>query len=459
MVFAYFGIMAEKISGKIKVLEMHSSLGYAGGQRNMVTFAKNLNKELFQVFIASYREGGSYELKLRELGIEFVVSQGLADPILKFIRDKEINIIHIHRSGGYVPLESEIIEGAKKINPQMIIVEKNVFGHHDRVSGKNIDCSMFQSMMHLNERYLPKCGCDFDFSRMKVLYNMADANDFEKYRLSGEEIKNYKKSLDINEDDFVVGKIARAHVAKWSDLVLDMMPYLIKLVPKIKFIMIGVPPSRVRLIQKSNFKNNIIILPETSDEGEVHKFYQTIDVLAHSSKIGECNGNTINEAMFWRKPVITNSTPRKDNGQLEQVIHMENGIIANYPQTFARALAYLYSNPDKRKDMGDKGFGQVTTVNKPENITLQLGKVLIEKLLKGGLLDDVALKTRYDNVGYYPSENDIVNYNEEYKKRLTWDFGTLSAGEKVVNFLNKPKKFYWKIRDFAEHKLRDIFGK
>jgi glycosyltransferase involved in cell wall biosynthesis len=438
---------------KINILELNSGFGYAGGARNLYSFCKYLNKNIFNVFAASHGSGGPGEKILKDMGIEYVVADGRAESILSFIRSKNIQVIHFHRSGVHVPVEYEILKGVKLLNKNIIILERNVFGHYDPASGNHIDCSMFQSMMHLNERYLIECGCKFDFERMKVLYNMVDANAFEKYRFNESEIRSYKKSLGISEDDFVVGKIARAHVAKWSDLILDMMPYLVKLVPNIKFIMIGVPPSRVKLIQNSNFKNKIIILPETSDESEVHKFYQVIDVLAHSSKIGECNGNTINEAMFWKKPVITNSTPRKDNGQLEQVIHMKNGIIANHPQTFARALAYQHSNPDKRQKMGEAGYGQVTAINKPENITLQLEKTFIEKLIKDGLLDDVALKNRYGSIGYYPSENDIVNYKVEYQKRLSWDFVRLTPGEKAVNFFNKPRRLYWKLRDFLEHKL------
>lgn len=443
--------MVEKISRKINILEMHSSLGYAGGQRNMFTFVKYLDKSIFNVFVASYVEGGIHEERLKEIGVEFIVSKRDVVKILEFIKEKRIDVIHIHRSGGYVPTETQIFEGAKKINEKLIIVEKNVFGKYDNISGENIDCSFFQSMMHLNERYLVDSKKAFDFSRLKVLYNMVDVVGFERYRLNQGEINDFKKTLGINEADFVVGKIGRAHVAKWSDLVLDMMPNLVKLVPNIKFIIIGVPPSRIKLIQKSDFKNKIIILPETGEESAVHKFYQIIDVLAHSSKIGECNGNTINEAMFWKKPVVLNSTPAKDNGQLEQVKHMESGIVANHPQTFARALSFLYHEPNKRIAMGNVGHDLVLKTNSVSNIISQLEKMLIEKFLKEGLLESLYLKDRYSVVDFSPNSGTIINYRQEYKKRLTWDFGNLSLLELFINFLNKPRKLYWKVKDFLEH--------
>lgn len=443
--------MAEKIFRKINILEMHSSLGYAGGQRNMFTYAKNFDKNIFNVFVASYNEGGVYEKKLQEAGIDFVVSKKDVGKIIDFFREKNIDIIHIHRSGGHVPLESQILTEAKKINKNLIVVEKNIFGKYDHVSNGDIDCSLFQSMMHIHERYVPASGMAFDFEKMKVFYNMVDADDFEKYRLPKSDIMAYKSSLGIVSDDFVIGKIARPHLAKWSDLILDMMPYLVSLVPKIKLILVGVPTSRVRKIKKSNFANHVILLPDTSDQKEVHTFYQAIDVLVHSSKIGECNGNTINEAMFWKKPVVVNSTPKKDNGQLEQVDHMVDGIIANFPQTFARAVEYLYKNQDSAVSMGNKGFAKVLQLNDPTLITKRLEKIFIEKMKEKGHFFDLSVQDFYDKVLYAPTEQDIENYKEEYKKRLFWEFGVLTIRERIVNFFKKPQKFKWKIKDFLEH--------
>lgn len=311
---------------------------------------------------------------------------------------------------------------------------------------------MFQSMMHLNERYLPASGEAFDFSRHKVMYNMVDVQEFEKYRLTSEQIREAKKNLGILEDDFVIGKIARPHIAKWSDLILDMMPHLIKIRPKTKFIIVGAPESRRRKIENSSLKDHFILLDEITDERQLHEIYQIIDVLAHSSKIGECNGNTINEAMFWAKPVVINSTPNRDNGQLEQVIHMENGLIANYPQTYARALAYLANNPEKSLKMGENGRKQVLSINNPQLISSALTETILELLSKRGIsvkLDNINLTFRRDLL---PNEAMIEAYKIEYRKRLGREFDQLSLREKIINLLWRPKKFLVKLMDYLEAK-------
>lgn len=445
---------------KINILEMHSSFGYAGGQRNMFTFAKNFDRNIFNVFAAAYLEGGVYEKKLNEIGVETVSGQRDAGKILKFIADNKIDAIHIHRSGGTVAIETEILQGAKKNNPNLIIVEKNIFGKFDPENEKIIDCSFFQSMMHLNERYLPASGLKFDFDRMKVMYNMVDGAEFEKYRLAPQEIMEAKANYGVKPGEFVLGRIGRPDVAKWSDLVLEMAPYLEKLIPDFKFILMGVPESRVKLIKsKPVLARHFIILEPTGDERKVHTFYQVLDVLGHSSKIGECNGNTINEAMFWGKPVITNSTPKKDNGQLEQIEHMVDGIIANWPQTFARAAAFLKNDSEAYKKMSVTARERVAWVNNPASTVRRLEKFLVEKMAKKNEPFNLCASQIYSKIDYYPGKGEILAYRDKYSRMLNENYGDLRLIERAINILVLPRKMFYKTKDLIEHRLFGIWGK
>ena len=435
---------------KINLLEISSSLGFGGTERALLNVCRYVNRKYFNVFACGFSEGGYREAKLKELGVEYIVANNSVDTVIDFINNKQINAVDFHRSGQFNELEDRIIRKAKSENPNIVFLENNIFGKYDQASIGYLDGSIFQSMMHVHERYLRESRQSFDFDREKVFYNMIDAEAFEKFRLSEAEILKYKTELGIKKNDFIIGKIARSHIAKWSDLILDMMPYAIKLVPNLKFIIIGLPESRRQVVKKGVYRNNVIILDETTDEAAIHRFYQTIDVLAHSSKIGECNGNTINEAMFWKKPTIVNSTPNKDNGQLEQVEHMVNGIVANSPQNYARAVAYLAQNPEIRIKMGEKCFRKATTEYNPTQIAGMLEKYIVEKLVSKGLgLSDEAVE-HYKKINYSPSEKQIANYKNEYPERLKLDFGKLSFSEKVVNLLKSPQKFIQKFKDSLE---------
>lgn len=436
---------------------MNANLEYAGGQRNMVTFAKYLRKDIFSVSVVAYQGGGYLQRVLEQYAIPYMIAEGNVQKILEFIREKQIDIIHIHRSGGSVPIESAIIQGAKKINPSIIIVEKNVFGKYDPTTEGLIDASLFQSMMHINERYIPKSRKSFDFSKQKVFYNMVDREEFDAYK-DETRIVAYKESIGIKPNDFVIGKIARPALEKWSDLIIDMVPYLVKRVPNVKIVIVGCPSSREKRIKRSRYKDFFILLSGTSNQNQVHDFYQAIDVLAHTSKIGECNGNTINEAMFWKKPVITNSTPRKDNGQLEQVIHMENGIVANTPITFAKGLIYLAEHKEVREKMGQAGFRQIKAVNDPGTVTKRLEKLFLEKIQEKKVCENFVIPVEYESVTLKPSKEEILAYGVEYKKRLKWEFGGVTMFERFLLFLSIPRKLYYKIKDFIEHKWQS-YGK
>ena len=442
--------MAQGIPRTINVLEINANLEYAGGQRNMVTFAKYLRKDIFSVTVCAYRDGGPLENVIKSLGITCVVAHGDVEKIATVIKEKNIDIIHIHRSGGYVAIEKKILSRAKEINPNIVIIEKNVFGKYDPSVDALLDCSLFQSMMHIHERYIPKSHKAFNFKNQKVFYNLVDREEFESYRASKENIEKFREKIGAKSGDYLIGKIARPALEKWSDLLIDMVPYLVRKIQDFKIVIIGCPESRIRRINKSKYKNFFIILPETSEQRDIHLFYQSIDVLAHSSKIGECNGNTINEAMFWKKPVLVNSTPRKDNGQLEQVIHMQNGIVANTPMTFARALEYLRKNENEAKKMGEAGYLQICSEYDPIQVTKRLEKVFFEKIN----IKDFLVPEEYASIAYHPTEQEVREYKQEYRVRLKWEFGTLSVMDRLCLIVLFPRKFYFKLRDFVEHKWK-----
>lgn len=445
--------MAEKIH-ELAILEINTSFGYAGAQRTMISFCKYFNPRYFRVYAVSYGEGGPREKDLQKMGVEYLIANYDISKIVSFAKEKKIEIIHIHRSGRYNEFEYSLMKALHDTLPKSVFIETNVFGEFDKMSDRLIDCHLMKSKMMLNERFVKESEY-FDFKRMKVIYNPVDSTLFEKFVLSPEEIIAYKKELGIKDTDFVIGRLGRPDIAKWGDLVLDMLPTLIKLVPNVKCILQAVPQSRSKKIKNSFLKKYCVLLPETSNESEVHRFYQTIDVLAHSSKIGEAFGNTLNEAMYWKKPVVVNSTPHRDNGQLEQIEHMTTGIIANFPETFARAIAYLATHTDEMRRMGENGRRKVTTEYNPQITTRRLEKVFIEKMLEKKEVEELNSEVIqfYSDISNFPSEADIVAYREEYKKLTKCEFGRVTEAEKIRNLFRRPIYWYRKMADFIEHRF------
>ncbi len=439
---------------KINVLEIVDSFVYAGTQRVLVNFCKHIDKTIFNVFACAYNVGGPREKDLANYSIPYLIAKNDVQNILDFILNSKIDIIHFHRSGHFIPIELEIMKMVKELMPFVVIIETNVFGKFDKKSNTYIDCSLQISKMMMNERYVKNVGC-FDFKKMKVLYYPVDILSFEKNIILESEKQKYKEKIGISEGDFVVGKMGRPDVSKWSDLLLYMMPYLVKAVPNIKFIIQTIPESRKKLLMKSEYKDKYIFLDETSDDREVSMFYSIIDVYVHASKIGESFGMTLAEAGIFKKPVVVNSTPNRDNNQIELIDHLSTGIIANSPQSFARAVEYLYENSNKRIEFGENGYKKVDSLYNAKKITKQLEKIIIEQMLEKGYVVDSEIMKLYATGNFnIISEKEILNFKSEYQQRLKLEFWKLTLLEKTINFLYFPKKFYRKIFDFIEHKTR-----
>jgi glycosyltransferase involved in cell wall biosynthesis len=443
--------MAQELH-QINVLEITPALGLAGGPRTLLSFCKYFNYAFFKASVAAYGEGGTREKDLRAIGITPLIANGDLQKIVSFAREQSAHVIHFHRSGKYNPTEFELIKQLREALPSAAIIETNVFGQFDKASDKYIDSHLLKSKMMLNERFVKAAGT-FDFERMKVVYNPVDHDLFKKFTLSADEISAYKKQLGIRPHDFVIGRLGRADLAKWSDLVLEMLPYALKEVPNLKFIIQAAPASRIEKVKKQPWADHVIFLDETTSEAEVHRFYQTIDVLAHSSKIGEAFGNTLNEAMYWKKPVVVDSTPKKDNGQIEQIEHLQTGIIANYPETYGRAIGYLAKHPDQAAWLGENGHKKVTTEYDPKQTTERLEKVFVEKLGKKGHILAPQVVDFYAKIRYYPSAEDIAEYAKNYQELARRDFGERSISEQFRQLLRFPRHFYRKVRDFIEHRF------
>lgn len=432
---------------KIKILELVDSFGYAGTQRTVINFCRNLDRCFFAVFAAAFGQGGPREKELREMNVPYIVANNAIPPIVEFIAQENIQVVHIHRSGHYVPFQLALLRAIKEAAPTIAIIETNVFGRFDSVTFPLIDRSLQITKMMFNERYVKEAGF-VDFERMGVLYYPVDASSFARNSFSGAEITAFKERIGIKPEDFVIGKMGRPHIAKWSDLLLEMMPHLIKLIPNVKLIIQALPSSRRAMVAKASYRDHVILLDETSDDRQVALFYTVLDAYVHASKIGESFGMTLAEAGLFGKPVVVNSTPQRDNAQLELIDHLETGLIANHPQTFARAIAYLAHNPEIKQKMGAQAREKVGQVFSPTRITRTLEKIVIETVRSKNVSVDPEIIAHYKSTEILPTPEEIRAFKDEYQHRLKQEFGQLSVWERLSNCLRLPRRLYQKFADF-----------
>jgi len=428
------------IEKKINVLQVCNQLGIGGTEKCLQIFTENLDKNIFNVYVCGINQGGERGDLLRKKGFEVYIIDNSQKKLIKLIKKKNIQIVHIHRAGSEEPF---VIMAAKEAGVPLVI-ETNVFGLVDSSpSGKLLDHHLFVSKMcALRYQRWTKIANENFFENCKVLYNPLNLNDFENAGILDSEKQKLKNSLGIGKNDPVIGRIGRSDIVKWGNICIDMMKYLVKIIPDVKYIIVGAPQSIVEKTKKKKISKNIIFLKNVFGR-EIIKFYNSIDILVHSSKIGESFGYTIAEAMVAKKPVVVNSTPLADNAQIELVDNGKTGFIANSPKEYAESISYLLNNGAIAKEMGMAGYKKVKREYEAIKTTRVLEKIYINLLQKKGIMLNEKILKRYANIEYFPSKEDIFKFKEEYEKRLKDCFGKASVAYTLEvfsykHFINKP---------------------
>lgn len=423
---------------QIKVLEVVNRLGLGAIEKTVQIFSTSINRKFFRVSVCGFFAGGEREKYFKDAGVELFLPKGNKRKLLEFTNKNGFHIIHAHEN------RCALINSVAPVKIQGIY-----FSHP--LTGKEIsqiDSLEFNSKNTLFN-FLKKAKQPFDFDKYKVLYQPLEAIKFSQ-NYSKEKIKKAREKLGIKQGEFVIGRIGRPDIVKWGDMLLESVPYLVELIPQIKIALMGVPPSREREIKRGKWSNYFIFIPTSVDENKVIMFYKLIDALTHCSKIGESFGNTLVEAMATGVPIVVNSTPKADNAQIEVIKHMETGIIANHPQTYARAVFYLYKNPRIRKQMGKNGQKRAKMFDAPK-LTRILEKIYIETLAKKGNLDREILNYA-KKIRHFPSEKEIKDYPKEYQKLLKQEFEELSSREELRNLARWPKRTFRRLADYLEFK-------
>ncbi|MDP9227258.1 MAG: glycosyltransferase, partial [Actinomycetota bacterium] len=116
-------------------------------------------------------------------------------------------------------------------------------------------------------------------------------------------------------------------------------------------------------------------VPVTYADAQLRLCYGAMDVFLHASAIGESFGLVLVEAMLGERPVITLSTPAKDNSQLEVVGHGRGGLVVTDRATMVEAMEMLMADPLLRERLGKEAAESARRRYDVENKMGQLVKI------------------------------------------------------------------------------------
>jgi glycosyltransferase involved in cell wall biosynthesis len=346
---------------KIKVLEMIDQPFLGGGQINLLTLAKFLDRTLFDVSVCS-RDSGALVEKLGEEGIPHFpiafskrVERRIVKDIVSLLNTHPFDILHTH--GGVAGLFGRWSARHSDNPPHIIHTLHGIHYLHYRNS--------LHKLLYVNlERFFSR------FSDAVIFVSDADRDRGRRFRLVPEYkmvvIKNginfeafeAEASLDEGRVELehdpsgpVVGTIARLHRQKG-------LPYLFHAVKKIRESVPGVSvwivgggpllPELKSLMEKLDLKDSVRLLGERTD---VAGLLSRFDVFVLPS-LWEGLPYSLLEAAALAKPVVATDIP----GVREVVKHGETGLLvpARDSERLAQAVVRMLREREQAACLGRK---------------------------------------------------------------------------------------------------------
>jgi glycosyltransferase involved in cell wall biosynthesis len=373
-------------------------------------------------------------------GIEVACAQDTPDRLKQQLRG--VDIVHVHRMGPAEP----IVPLACRAAGVEALVETNVFGRCDTSS----DNAQFSAHLFISQmcamRYRQQAGTDLDtfYERHRTLYYPVDIDGLRANAIPRIEAHTL---LGLDPARPTVVRVGRDDDRKWGDILITMIPHLVRMVPSVQIVLVGVTAHRRGQLRRLNVgEERVRFMDPTTEPRCLAALYCAGDVFVSSSSIGESFGLAIAEAMAFGVPVVTNSTPWTDNAQVEVVDNGINGWIANHPRSFAEAVADLLGDEKRRRAFGTAAAEKVRAAWRPSSLTADLER-LFEAIAATGMLPSE----------WTPGIVDQRTFEDEYSDRADAQFRALSPSEqRSANWSVRRERARWVWQDLTSSPMASV---
>jgi glycosyltransferase involved in cell wall biosynthesis len=340
----------------IRVLTIVGDLDAGGTQRVAQNCAIGYKKAGLESAVLAMNGGGSREESLSIANVDLFIGGALRkdkDSAFQLAKKWNPTVVHIHRHGR-TDLETGLVmrEFKERGCP---ILETNVFARTDY----SRDRGLIDVHLHLSRWSLWKWQ---QWSRIVkpipigvVVPNAIDTAAF--YPASYEECLQFRKENRIPEEAFVFGRIGQPWLGKWSTVIFDAFQIVANNHQDVYLLLVGLPEElRIKIkLLPVNVRQRVVEIPFIYGDENLRVCYTTMNTFLHASSIGESFGMVLTEAMLCGCPVITLSTPAKDNSQLEVVGHERGGLIVTDKKSMVEAMLCLYSDKPLRERLAKQG--------------------------------------------------------------------------------------------------------
>lgn len=368
---------------KIKILHIQQSISFGGVERRRLSLAKHLDRSLFEQKLICTSHRGDLITEIREEGVEVFEIGNLKSPfqwsqhkkVQKIIETYKPDIIH---GAVFEGVTMAAINGWKKNVPVIIIEETS--DPKNRSWKGNLLMKIFSTVAHrvigvsqgVTEEYLK--GKLHVLPSKVVLIN----NGVALPRIVEEiELQKAKKSLGINEHDFIIGSTGRMLMdshKRFSDLIQSFAKFALGK-NNVKLLLVGDGPEKANyesLVKELNIKEKVIF---TGYQSDVTLYYKIMNVFSLVSS-REAFGLVLAEAMLNQLPVVAT----KVGGMKYIVDDGKTGFLVNPYEIdeIADKFEKLYNDKEICQFFGDNGLQKALSEYTEESYTKRIEKLYLD---------------------------------------------------------------------------------
>jgi glycosyltransferase involved in cell wall biosynthesis len=169
-----------------------------------------------------------------------------------------------------------------------------------------------------------------------------------------------RQAHGIPTDALVFGRVGSLSEPKWSPIIFDAFSAYAATHDKAWLLLVGMPEAlRPALMAvPDNIRQRVVLVDFIHNDRALGDIYGCMDVFLHAARIGESFGMVLAEALLSGVPVITLSTPDKDNSQIEVVGHETGGLVVANLAGMLEAMRRL-EDPGLRWRYAEQGSSEI----------------------------------------------------------------------------------------------------
>ena len=285
-------------SSKKTIMHHHNALSLGGTEGMCQIFMKYFEESKEYNHVLAYRAQGdrtreSYFSEI--LGPNKMIRYASIPELIHIISAINPAVIHHYASG---IAEFPMVKPVKDMFPNIKFVQTAVFGDKNDQFKPDAIINVSRHVQHIKG--------DAGKENYYVIRNPVDDVFTDE---------DLREEFGIPKDALVFGRIGRSDAAIYTSINLDA--YARVQTDDTYFISVNPSEAMLKDVRTLGIKN-FIAMDRTTDKVRLSKFYNTIDVLAHARKDGECCPANVAEAFAHGVPVISHyGYPY--NGHLENI--------------------------------------------------------------------------------------------------------------------------------------------